>query len=305
MTLPDTFIIGAPRCGTTSLHTYLAQHPQLHLPEPKEPHHLCDDLWFGHYDYYKPWRSREAYLAMFDGAPEGTLRWGEGSTWYLYSQTALANLRAMQPQARILVALRHPLDYLQSMHAHLLAGGTETVASFEDAIRLSAEERRARGIPLSLHFEHGFDYLKSARFSEQIARLLATFSREQVHFVMLDEMERDPRGTYAQVLRFLDVDPSFEPTFEKANSNRVVTRPLLHRLLNSQASWKRALVAPIPRPVREKLWKRINKLSTRHQKRDRASQAERRRLAQPFDAEVKTLSEVLGEDLSRWRAEAM
>jgi hypothetical protein len=118
-------------------------------------------------------------------------------------------------------------------------------------------------------------------------------------------MERDPRGTYAQVLRFLDVDPSFEPTFEKANSNRVVTRPLLHRLLNSQASWKRALVAPIPRPVREKLWKRINKLSTRHQKRDRASQAERRRLAQPFDAEVKTLSEVLGEDLSRWRAEAM
>ena len=112
--VPDFFIIGAPKSGTTSLSEYLRAHPGIFFSQPKEP-------FFYSEDYTHPGRisRRGDYLALFAGAPPGALL-GEGSTWYLRSAVAVPRILQDNPDARFIVMLREPLAMLRSLHAHQL-----------------------------------------------------------------------------------------------------------------------------------------------------------------------------------------
>src|SRR5690606_17457303 len=99
MSLPHFLIVGAPKCGTTALHNFLKQHPDLHVPR-KEYHHFGRDLRPPDYEGDRWDRAR--YEALFDGAEAGQ-RCGESSVWYLRSRTAAAEIRARNPEARVLI----------------------------------------------------------------------------------------------------------------------------------------------------------------------------------------------------------
>ena len=83
MTLPNFFIVGAPKCGTTALHAYLSQHPDVFMSDPKEPHYFGSDLDFR----YRRRPSDAQYRSYFAGAGDRR-RIGEASVWYLYSECA-------------------------------------------------------------------------------------------------------------------------------------------------------------------------------------------------------------------------
>src|SRR5438093_1590857 len=106
--LPTFFIVGAPRCGTTALYTYLRQHPDLFLPENKEPHFFGSDLY--HPGFV---RNLDEYLSLFLEAGNKK-RAGEASVWYLYSRNAAAEIMAFCPSARIIAMLRNPVDMMYS-----------------------------------------------------------------------------------------------------------------------------------------------------------------------------------------------
>src|SRR5688572_20545105 len=102
---PNLFLVGAPRCGTTALYTYLKAHPDVFMSPIKELHYFSTDL-------FQPApqaiiRNEGDYMAMFAGA-EGQ-RWvGEASPYYIYSATAPAAIKAFSPDARLVVTLRNP-----------------------------------------------------------------------------------------------------------------------------------------------------------------------------------------------------
>ncbi|MGA9342175.1 MAG: sulfotransferase, partial [Rhodanobacteraceae bacterium] len=122
-TRPNLFLVGAPKCGTTSLYEYLRQHPQIFFPfderdysRTKEPNHFCPDLEI--LDRYAI-RDRRDYLALYKGS-EGMFLRGDASTNYLVSEHAPAAIKDFCPEARILVMLRPPVEMMHSYHRELL-----------------------------------------------------------------------------------------------------------------------------------------------------------------------------------------
>jgi hypothetical protein len=302
MVFPDTFVVGAPRCGTTALHNYLAQHPQIYMTEPKEPHHFGQDLWVDQFEFFRRFRDPAAYRALYAGIGPQHKRAGEGSVWYLYSRTAAREIHAFNPAARIVITLRHPVDYLYSLHGHMIVSGEEPVEDFERAVRLSADARLKAGIKLTGRLKYGFDYLPTARFSGQVRRYLEVFGPEQVHVVLLDDIQRAPQETYAGILRFLDVDPTFEATFEQINSHRVVKNRRLLQVITNQSPLRRAVTDRVPRRVREKLWAALNSRATEYKKREKLDAEARARMTTQFAEEIEALGAVIGRDLSPWLA---
>lgn len=112
VTVPNLFLVGAPRCGTTSLYRYLAAHEEIFMSPVKEPHFLGSDP-------YDPTslRDESRSRALFEHAGGARVA-GEASVWYLYSQTAAKQIRDFSPDARILILLRNSVDMVLSLHTH-------------------------------------------------------------------------------------------------------------------------------------------------------------------------------------------
>jgi len=108
----DFFIAGMPRSGTTSLYTYLKQHPGIYLSLYKEPHFFSKDLTQSSYNI----QDEEIYNTLFAHAGDQQVT-GEGSVWYLSSKKAALAIKEYNPQARIIIMLRNPVDMIYSLHS--------------------------------------------------------------------------------------------------------------------------------------------------------------------------------------------
>lgn len=147
MPLPDFFVVGAPKAGTTALHVALAQHPQIYMSRIKEPKHFLSDGpppakgGPGDARTYREYVWRRAdYEALFAPAPAGALR-GESTPFYLWDASAHRRIAAAVPNARLVAVLRDPLDRAHSNWTHLWSAGLEPVDDFVRACHL--EKRRA------------------------------------------------------------------------------------------------------------------------------------------------------------------
>ncbi len=145
MTLPDFFVIGAPKAGTTALHAALDLHPQLYLSPIKEPKFfLCDgppprEGGPGDAHSYREWVwRRDDYERLFDAAPPGTLC-GESTPLYLADFEAHRRIHEAVPQAKLIAILRDPVDRAYSNWSHLWADGLEPISDFVEACRRGAQ----------------------------------------------------------------------------------------------------------------------------------------------------------------------
>ena len=171
MTLPNFFIVGAPQCGTTALHAYLAQHPDVFMSDPKEPHYFGSDLDFR----YRRRPNEEQDRSYFTNAGDRS-RIGEASVWYLYSECAADEIWEAVPDARIIVMLRDPVEMIPSLHSQFVYNGHEDLPLSE---ALEAEEDRAAGrrIPPEANFPRGLLYRRVATYAPQLARYLDRFGQ--------------------------------------------------------------------------------------------------------------------------------
>lgn len=206
MALPDFFLIGAPKAGTTALHAALAQQPGLFLSPVKEPKFfLCDGRpprpGRGPGDAHSArewvWR-QEAYEAFFAGAPPGWLR-GESTPFYLYDRDAHQRIRNAVPHARLIAVVRDPVDRAYSNWMHLWSDGLEPIPDFLDAVRAEDERVAAGWAP----FWH---YRRVGRYGEQLAHLLELFTADQVLVLRYRELVDAPVATLATVSTFLGVE---------------------------------------------------------------------------------------------------
>ncbi len=277
---PDFLIVGAPRCGTTALYTYLKQHPQIYLSVLKEP------LFFG-LDLVAPAhaiRDAELYAHLFAGAPPGSRR-GEASVWYLSSTSAAGEIQAYQPATKIIMLLRNPIAVMSSLHALYLRTGNEDQTDFESALCAEAARQQGREIPPGAYFPQGLLYRQNVRFAEQVDRYLQHFERSRIHVVIFDDLVQEPARTYREVLAFLEVDCDFLPEFDLYRAQRMIRQQILWQLRHSRAE------------VREKV-----RLFNRHHEGQRSPVAWplEQQLRQEFRWEVEQLSARLNRDLTCW-----
>jgi hypothetical protein len=289
MNIPDFFIVGGRKCGTTSLYALLKDHPQVFMPAWKEPHFFGSDLHARDF-------TRERYLSLFDPAG-GRKRIGEASTGYLYSRLAAAEIRDFNRDARVIIMLRNPVDALYSLHSEYVFEAVEPIEDFEEA--LAAEPRRKLenyrpppAVPMEFLF-----YRDWVKYAHQTRRYIDAFGRERVHIIVLDDLQANPEAILRETLAFLDVRVDHRPDLSIRNPNKIVRIRGLQRFILDPRRRIPYLArrAPNNSLIRALVW-----LNSKNGPRQPMNPELRRRLAEEFRPEIDSLSELLGRDLTRW-----
>lgn len=302
MRVPDFFIVGAPKCGTTALHRYLREHPQIFMPEKKEPHYYSRDLNFPSHTAI---RSRDDYLGLFAAAPKNVLT-GEASASYLYSEVAIPEILRANPAARFIAILRNPVDMAYAFHSQLLTNLNEDVGDFQTAWQLQANRSAGRDLPRLCTEPKFLQYKAVCSLSEQISRLLQRVPAEQIMICIFEDFKREPKTTYESILRFLDLPSDGRTDFPIANPNRVYRNPHLNRLVRRAPRFLGAVYLPLKRcanglGLRPRAM--LERLNGRHVPRAVLDPRFRSTLETEFSADIARLEELLGRGLELWHAE--
>ena len=223
--LPNFFIVGAPKCGTTSLARWLSEHPHVFFSKIKEPHYFSTDL------SNRSVVSRKQYDRLFGGVTWAHRAVGEGSTWYLYSRDAVPAIERIIPNARYIVMTREPVAMAHSLYHHNVRSLYEDQPSFEQAWRLQEERARGRLVPSTCVEPTVLQYQDVCSLGTLLQRLLDQVPAERVLQVSLEAMQSDTRAEYMRVLKFLDVPDDERDEFPVANEARRHRSRLLQRAL--------------------------------------------------------------------------
>ena len=294
---PDFFIVGAPKCGTTSLYTYLEAHPGIFMSPIKEPYHFCPDLRVG----LPSIADRSRYLDLFREATAGE-RAGEASVWYLYSSQAARLIREFNPAARIIIMLRPPADMAYSLYNHYRYSGVEPLASFEEALAAEADRREGRRLPARRGVRETLYYREIARYAPQVKRYLDEFDRNRVHVILFEDLRDRTEAVYRDTLAFLGIEGgAVPPDFDVVNEAKRVGVPVLHRMLSRPApDALKSMARGWPAGRRFRRW--LKRTNARLGRKVEMSPDTCRRLQREFRADVEALGAMIGRDLSAWHA---
>jgi hypothetical protein len=301
---PDLFIVGAPKCGTTAMSHYLELHPDIYMAR-KEMHCFGSDLRFAR-QFYR--RNLDAYLAEFNH-DHGRRLAGDASVWYLYSTQAAAEIKAFNPEARIIIMLREPAEMLYSLYYQFRFDGNEHLPTFEDALAAEDERRVGRCLGRQAYLAQGLLYRETARYTDQIKRYFDVFGRDRVHVIVYDDFAANVPAEYRRVLDFLGVGSTrIKAEFKEVNANKYVRNQALQSAMGDPVLRSAVLaVRPwLPRPVfagLQKMDAQLRKLNTRHAVRPPIAPGLRRELKAEFAWEVERLSALLDRDLTHWSRE--
>lgn len=301
MSLPDFLIAGVPKAGTTALHAALAPHPQLFLSAVKEPKFFLSDgppPGFGgpgDVQTYQEhvWR-RADYERLFDPAPPGARR-GEATPFYLHDLESHARIKALLPDARLILLLRDPVDRAHSNWTHLWNAGLEPEADFLAACR-AEPQRRAAGWAAFWH------YVGLGQYGRQIEHLYRHFPAEQVLLLRYRELKDAPAATLDRVCAFLGVETGVLASIPKENVNRHVVEDnrvnqVLRALLRSGGRFGHRFPVPLRLAARGPL---LTLLHRRRGTRPVTTPQERAALLPQFADDIALLQEVTGERYDDW-----
>jgi Sulfotransferase family len=236
MAVPDFFVVGHQKSGTTALYEMLRSHPEVFMPTLKEPRFFATDLRSrlrppgvaAGADTRLP-HTLEDYLALFAPATEGQLV-GEASPQYLRSRTAAAAIAEVQPQALIIAILREPTSFVRSFHQQFLHANQETEPDLRRAIGLEAARRAGRQIPRGCHQPSELAYCEHVSYVEQLQRFESVFGRELMMVLIYDDFRRDNLAAAQQILRFLRLDETYPMEAVETQPLGGVRSVVLHRL---------------------------------------------------------------------------
>ena len=262
MTLPDFVIIGAMKCGTSTLHAQLAAQPQFFMSEPKEPNFFSDD------DVYA--KGEAWYRSLFATAPTGAVK-GESSTHYTklptYPET-IDRLAALLPDAKFIYVMRHPIDRLVSHYIHVWTQGVITV-------------------PIDEAIEKHPELIDYSRYSFQLEPWISRFGKERILPVVFEQMTTKPYEELKRIAAFLGASGSvkWRADLEARNvsADRIRKFPGYDLIVDNPlaAALRRTLV---PRALRDRV-----KSNLQMRERPELSAAMVSRLTEIFDGDLKAL----------------
>lgn len=298
MKKPNFFIIGAPKCGTTSLAAWLGEHPQIFMSYPKEIYFFCTDF------NLRQITSPKKYLHIFQNAGDQHLAVGEASVFYLISQIATKKILEFNPAARFIVMLRNPIDMAQSYHGELLCSRAEVIEDFEQAWQTrctydfkphkSNAPRYRDPNPTLLQYD------KVCKLGEQVQHLLQTVNTKSVLFIIMDDLISDPLTEYQRVLKFLDVPYDGKTQFPTYNSARRPRYKLINQILLSFADMYFDIKRVLGITRNFGILKKVRYFNEKQYKTQSLRPEFRQELIKFFKEDIELLSSLLNRDFSNW-----
>lgn len=299
ISMPDFLILGAARAGTTALHSYLRQNPNIFMPRAKEPNFFSFEGEILKYtgpgaDYVNNSLTRlEDYRALFDDAPPGSIC-GEASPLYLFSPKAPERIHRHIPRVRMVVVLRNPVDQAFSHYLYAVKQRIEPLEDFTEA--LEAEEMR-----LAAGWQPLFGYSRFPCYAKQLSRYFSLFDREQILIRTYEDFQTDPKELVASITEFIGADTGFEPDLSSELNSGGIPRSRLFQDFLMKPNPVTGLIAQVmPQEVRWKIRDRLSQFNLRRGVTipPRAREILRARLL----PEIRALEDLLDRDLSAWRA---
>ncbi len=305
MRRPNFFIAGAPKSGTTALYEALAAHPDVFMCPEKEPLFFCEDLVQESLEYHGRrvqrflHADRDAYLALFQDAGDERVV-GEATTNYLFSKVAARRIQAFGSDARVLIVLREPVDFLVSLHAQYLREGVEPLQRFEEALEAELDRRAGCRLPPQVYYPSYLFYRERVRYAEHLGRFLDAMGHDRVLVLLFDDLKADSTGMLRRVLEFLELDAEWVPEVPRANPHAEARFSRLNRLILHSR-----LKHQLQRSLSSEGYARVKglgkRLLLREGERAALLEAQRRALMEEFRPEVERLGELLQRDLvSLW-----
>ena len=286
MTLPNFLIVGAAKAGTTSLHTYLSEHPDVYMSPIKETnyfalsegrrsfvHATADDR----FPVELRVKTLEEYEALFDGVTTEKAI-GEACPTYLESPVAAERIHKCIPEAKIVVSLRNPVDRAYSGYLMALRNG------------------RVKG-PVHTALAPSSHFVQIGFYNRLLKKYVGRFDRENILILLFDEIQQNLQGSLRILFHFLNVDEYFLPDIQKAHNIGGVPRNAALNLVLSNRTLKR-----VAKPLLNKgLLDRIRDVHARNLEKPPELPAElRRRLIELYRDDIEKLQELTERDLSSW-----
>jgi hypothetical protein len=294
MNRPSFFIIGAPKCGTTSLNEYLDQHPEIAMA-PKEVHYFGSDLGI-----VREAQTEEDYLKLFEGLQ--VKRLGEASVWTFYSHSASREIKKFNPEAKILLLLRNPWDLIYSLHAQHLYDADENEKDINQALERDLIREENKPTSWSKNFEVRPLLWKSLIFSEHLKRWKQDWG-DQLRVYLFQDLAERPDDMYAEICEWLEVDARFVPDFERHNQRKQIRSAGLQALIDRpDPKLKRLVRKVIPsKRIRHEIISKAKEAnqSTRAQEQG-LSLENQMSLSTILSEEIERVEKLLGRDLSHW-----
>lgn len=309
MTIPNFFLLGAPKCGTSALYEYLREHPSIFMPRLKEPHFFSTDI-----REYGSVQTEEDYRQLFAGCDPEHSACGEASVFYLYSTIAVRQILAFNPAAKFLAVVRNPVEMYPSLHSQFLYTFYEDETDCETAWRLQAARLRGERIPELCQESRLLQYAAVCSLGEQIARLVSQVPAPQRKIIVFDDLKRSPRAVYEDVLSFLGLPPDGRTVFPLVNERKSHKNGWIGRFLQSPPRFLHNTRKRLKRSyyLRGSLLGRMTygflewsrRFNSQKTGRSELSPDFAAELAEAFRDDVQLLSSILQRDLSHWLTDA-
>ena len=290
---PDFIIIGASKCGTTSLYEYLSGHHDIFMTELKEPSFFLPEG-------LRAIGDEASYRALFRRARPHQLC-GEASALYLYYENAIPDILAWNPDTKFIVSIRNPIDMAVSYHNQTFYSFEEIYADFEKAWRSSDDVNRPIGPNCA--DRKLLDYKSICHLGEQVQRVMGLVKQEQVHVVVFDDLCADPAGVYARALEFLGVRPDRREVFPIRNARKEHRFQSAAELVLAPPSLlvglKRVLRQHAP-VLSKRIARQMLRLNSRPGTKSTVDPQLRAEMVEECRADVELLSRLVKRDLSSW-----
>jgi hypothetical protein len=298
MTLPNFIVVGAGRSGTTSLHNYLAQHPDIFMCAAKSPNFFASGIDQPVWEtpaavaMAAQWvADADTYTAMFDHA-HGATAVGEVSPVYLQTTVSASRIAALCGDIRIIAIVRNPVD---RACAHFLGRQRDGIEPPGVTMASRMDELLAMGMPDDVAFGH---YPGCGRYHHFLQPYFEQFGADRVHVALHDDLVANPLGVLAGMFCFVGVDPGFEPDMtEHLNATGQIHNPVLRQLWTRTVGVRTALRPHLPATLRRS----VGRTFLTDLDRPTIDPALRRRLLDVLIDDITALEGLIGRDLSAWK----
>lgn len=292
--LPNLFILGAAKSGTTTLFHLLDQHPEIFMSFEKEP------MFFSRDDYYA--KGLKWYInTYFSNSHNFSVR-GEASPHYLYwAKKVSKRIRQISQYNTIkfLIILRNPVERAYSHYWNMVADGREDLPFYEALI---LEEKRISESfdELESYGSMQYGYFRGGCYEEQIQHYLEKFPAENFMFMLQDDIINNQRATMKDVFKFLNINPDIEVETTKSNPASIPKNKTLQKILKNRANWKEIFKKLIPLESRYKIKNFLLEVNTKVSDYPVLETEERSLLKNKYSSQLEKLSLTLNRDVTYW-----
>ncbi len=295
---PNFLIIGAAKSGTTALYAFLKEHPDVFMPEIKEPNYFTlkqPDYKFKHDTIQESYRNQfvynyEDYISLFSEAA-GYQAVGEASPIYLFDKNTPNSIYECLPSVKIIVILRNPAERAFSNFIQAVRANLETTDNFQEALELESKRTKE-------NWWWSFQYKKAGFYYEQLKRYYSLFPENQIKVFLYEDWKNSPKKTYKEILKFLNISDSYEPNFnEKHKTSYLIQNTKLDTFIKKNNLLNKTVKFFLPKKLRRLLKKKITEINSYKPIIDNSL---KRKLLADYKEDIRKLEKLIDRDLNHW-----